>query len=165
MDGYALNDPSAGSAVIARKNKYRDLHKEERDPAKLAKAMAKVRAKKDKLEADLKELNAEYDVIRIELMPTLLDDLNLENIRVKGLGRVSLTGDIFCSVKGASQDGLFDWLRGGNPDKEALGDLIKETVNSSTLRSFVKDRMKVGKPIPDEFLNVTPYTRASITKV
>lgn len=148
-----------GSVMVERKNKYRDLHKEIRDPIALAKLMAEVRERKDKLDDELKLVNAEFDVIRIELIPTLFDDLGLENLRVADLGRVSLTGDVFVSLPAAQKVGLFGWLK-----KRKLGDLIQENVNSSTLRAFVKDRIKAGKEIPEEFLRVTPYTRASITK-
>lgn len=153
------------NAVITRKNKYRDLHKVEHDHIALAKKMAKVRAKKDKLDDELKEINAEYDVLRIELMPTLMEDRGLGNFVVKGLGRVQVAADIFCSIKGGQQEAMFEWARGENPDKEDLSGWIKEKIEPSTLKAAIKDRLKTGKPVPDEFLNVTLYQRASIVKV
>lgn len=155
-----MNTVSDDAGVIARKNKFRDLHKKERDHIKLAKAMHKVRTKKDKLEDELKEVNAEYDVMRIELLPTLMEDAGLENFRMAGLGRVQLTGDIFVSTREGAKAELHKWLEGEN-----LQDLITEGVNASTLRASIKERIKAGKPLPPEgVVRVTPYTRASIVK-
>lgn len=143
-----------------RKNKYRDLHKKERDHIKLAKYMHKVRTKKDKLEDQLKEINAEYDVLRIEMIPTLMEDAGLENFRVAGLGRVSLTGDIYCSTREGAKSALFTWL-----EQAKLEDLITQGVNASTLRASMKERIKKGLELPPgDVVRVTPYTRASITK-
>lgn len=150
------------SVVAARKDVFRKQHGDEQDEIKLARTMDKVRARKDKLEEELKLVNAEYDVIRIELIPTLFEDKGLENLKIKNLGRVSLTGDIFCRTSNKTE--LHDWLR-----SVGLQDLITEGVNSSTLKAFVKDRMKIGDPLlkplpPEGSVRVTPYTRASITK-
>lgn len=155
----AMNRQAEHPVVVERKNKYRDLHKDERNLQTLVNRMQAAQAKKEDLEAQLKEANAEFDVLRIELVPTLMEDQGVENVRYEGVGRVSLTADVFVSTNKSLQPGLFAWFK-----KRKLGDLIQPTVNSSTLRAFVKDRIKAGKEIPEEFLNVTPYTRASITK-
>jgi hypothetical protein len=109
------------------------------------------------VEEELKELNASYDVLRIELVPGKMEEEGIEKITYEGIGRVSLTGDM--QVKVTEQDNFFEWLEGHN-----LQDLIKRAVPPSTLKAFVKDRIKAGKEIPDNFLRVHPFTRASITK-
>lgn len=149
-----------------RKAKFRDEHKDQQDHIALAKAMAKVQRRKEKLEEDLKEANAEFDVLRQELIPTLMEDKGLENFRVAGLGTLYLTPDLFVSVKAGKQDKYHMFLRDNN-----LGDLIKESVNPSTLRGHIKEQIKKtdDKTIKlyereKKFLNVTPYTRAAIKK-
>jgi hypothetical protein len=62
-------------------------------------------------------------------------------------------------VRVTDQQHFYEWLESNN-----LGDLIKPTVASSTLKAFVKNRIKAGKDLPDAVLKVTPFTRASITK-
>lgn len=122
-------------------------------------AMHAVRARKDKGEETLAKINAEYDALRIDLIPKKMEDEGLENITVSKIGRVTLTGDMY--VKQTSKDKLFNWLR-----KQKLGDIITEGVNSSTLKAFLRARIKYGKPIPSEdAVKITPFTRASITKV
>lgn len=122
-------------------------------------AMHAVRARKDKGEETMAKINAEYDALRIDLIPKKMEDQGLETITVKGIGRVGLTGDMY--VKQADKAKLFTWLR-----KLKLGDLITEGVNASTLKAFLRKRIKEGKPIPDaDVVKITPFSRASITKV
>lgn len=122
-------------------------------------AMAAVKAEKEGLEEQLGEVNAHYDVLRMEVVPQKMEEGGHEMLKIKGIGRVTLTGDLFVSTKKGAGGGLIAWFR-----KNKLGDIIKDTINSSTLKAFVKGRMKDGKPYPEEFLNITPVTRASITK-
>ena len=139
--------------MAARKN-YGKL-----DLKGMAQTMADKRAAKDKAEADLAVINAELDVLRFELIPEKMDEMGVERISFEGIGRISLTGDMLVSVKAGGKEGLFDWLK-----KQKLGDLIQPSINPSTLKAFVKDRAKKGLEVPTECLNVTPITRASITK-
>lgn len=159
------NDPLA-----ERKKKFRDLYKKERDHLKLARTLAAVESRLDEQTELCKELQAEYDVLRIEMLPELFEELGIENVKLDDLdrwdsgrntkisGRVSLTADIF--VHTADSTGLLAWMK-----KNKLMDWAKLTVNSSTLRAALKERMKAGKGVPpSEVVKVTPYTRASITK-
>lgn len=129
-----------GMELLAQISKMRDLQGE-----------------KEKLEGLLKVVNAHYDVIRMETIPEKMDEEGVENMRVAGIGRVSLTADMFVAT--VNKQGLFQWFR-----EQHLGDMIQDTVNASTLKAFVKRRMKEGKDVPSEYLRVTPFTRASITK-
>lgn len=158
-----------------RKDPYRERYKKEQDHMKMARTLSHVEARLEEQIALCKDLQAEYDVLRIEVLPDLFDQKGVENLTLDGLsrwdedkrqvvtisGRIGLTGDMFVSVTPGAKDKLFAWLK-----KRKLGDLIQPGVNSSTLRAFVKNRTKEGKDVPPEgILNVTPYTRASITKV
>lgn len=141
---------------VDRKAKYRDEYKGA-SLNDMIRAMHKVRQIKEEYEDKLKELNAHYDVLRIELIPGKMEEEGIERIAIEGVGRVSLTADMYVSV--ADKSGFFGWLR-----KHKLGDLIKEQVPSSTLKAFVKNRIIKGTPVPTELVKVTPFTRASITK-
>ena len=139
------------------KDEFRALYKDT-DLLTCVHAMSKLRDRKEKGEEVMAKINAEYDVLRIEVIPKKMEDEGLENLKVKGVGRVNLTGDMY--IKQANKSGLFSWLR-----KNKLGDLIQEGVNSSTLKAFIKGRIKDGKPVPGkELVVVTPFTRASITR-
>ena len=123
----------------------------------LAREMKDMQVQKEEAENALKRINAWYDVLRYEAIPTKMDDEGIENIRIEGIGRVGLTADMFVSVK--DKQGLFHWL-----EQEGMDDIIQPSVNAGTLKAFVKSRMKDNLPVPDEFLNINPVTRASITK-
>lgn len=147
------------NAQELRKQEFRSRYKGSKDLVKLAKIMKAVQETRDRLKEELAMANDELDVIRIEVIPALMEEKGIENFKVEGLGRVSLTADMFVHVKPGAKNELFAWLR-----KRKLGDLITMQLNSSTLKSFVKGRIKDGKEVPGEYVNVTPYTRASITK-
>ncbi len=142
-----------------------DTHKQEaRDKYKglsvreLAEEMTKIAKIKDEVEAKLSKVNAYYDVVRLELLPSKMEDDGVESVKLEGIGRLSLTGDMY--VKVTDKLGLKAWLA-----KMKKKDLMQETINASTLKAFLKDRMKKQQPVPDEqVVKITPFTRASITK-
>jgi hypothetical protein len=114
---------------------------------------------KERVETDLKKINARYDVLRLELIPTKMEETGVENIKVEGVGQITLTGDMY--VRTLNKGDLAHWLELNN-----LADLIQPTVNASTLKATIKGRMKKGLPLPDEeVVKVTPFTRASIRHV
>lgn len=112
-----------------------------------------------------KYLNAELDVVRLILIPEAMEKEGLESpLNVAGVGRVSLTPDCYVSIGGEEPDTdykaeFYGWLR-----ENEMGSLITESVNSSTLKAWVKSRIGGGKSYPQDLLKVTPFTRASITK-
>lgn len=161
-----VEDSKLGLEEFQRKDLYKERHKDLK-AVDLATRMLMVEQLKDYLENIGKYLSAEYDTIRLELVPNAMDNEKLNSpLNVAGVGRVSLTGDMYVTVRSAEPEegvdykaNLYHWLR-----EHELGDLIQESVNSSTLKAFVKGRIKEGKPYPSDCLKVTPFTRASITK-
>ena len=61
-------------------------------------AMDKLSGEKESIEDELKEINKEYDFLRLNLIPKKFEDDGIENLRVEGIGRVSLTGDMYVSI-------------------------------------------------------------------
>lgn len=126
----------------------------------LALAMKEKQASKEEVETQLKKINADLDVLRFEKIPEKMDEEGIERITVTGVGRISLTGDMLVSTKSGMKEALFRWL-----DDNGLQDIIQPSINASTLKAFIKGRMKNGEEVPEDCLNITPITRASITKV
>ena len=140
-----------------RKTMYADRHQGKKS-VELAKQLKEVGELGDWLEQLGKYMNAEYDQLRMIAIPEAMEKEGLESpLNVAGVGRVSLTGDLFVSV--GDKDGFYAWLR-----KNKMGDVITEGINPSTLKAWVKARIAGAKPYPTDFLKVTPFTRASITK-
>lgn len=123
----------------------------------LVREMHSMAAEKAKIEAELSMINARYDVLRYEAIPTKMDDDGIERLTVEGVGRVSLTGDMFVAT--VDKAGLYKWL-----EDNGFDDIIQPSVNASTLKAFIKERTKSGKEVPTDFVRITPVTRASITK-
>jgi len=126
----------------------------------LIKEMGDVKEQLDKVTEEKTALQKTYDYLRINLIPELMADDDLSTITVDGVGRVSLTADIYSSVPSEKKEAAYEWLR-----EHQLGDIIKETINSGTLKATIKALMKKGEEVPGDIFKVTPYTRASITKV
>jgi len=125
----------------------------------LVQAMSTIQNRKETLEDQLKILNKEYDFLRITKVPSKMEDDGVDNINVTGIGRVSLTADMYVSVKADKKADFFEWLR-----DNGRGDLLQENINPSTLKAAVKKMYREGEEVPDELLNVSPFTRASITR-
>lgn len=140
---------------VDRKQKYRHVHSG-KSALGCIHEMDQIQKRKEDLEDQLKEVNAEFDVLRLELIPTKMEEAGMESVKVEGVGRISLTGDAYVSL--TDKEGFFDWLQTNN-----LQNLITETVNPSTLKAFAKKRIKDGLEIPAA-VKFTPFTRAAITR-
>lgn len=149
-------EEDAAEEIIDRKEPFRKAYNGS-SLVDLVRAMNNVRTMKERLENQLKDINAHYDVLRIELIPSKMEEEGIESLVVEGIGRVNLTADMYVSV--TDKDKFFDWLRANK-----LGDLIRPSIASSTLKAFIKGRIIKGTPVPEGMVKVTPFTRASITK-
>ena len=104
-----------------------------------------------------KEIGKAYDHMRVMVVPTKMDEEGLDSFKLTGIGRVSVTPDIHASI--ISRDPAFEWLT-----ENGHGDIIIETVNASTLKAILRQRLREAQDIPGDIFKVTPYDRASITK-
>lgn len=125
----------------------------------LVHAMSTLQNRKEALEAQLKLINKEYDFLRITKVPAKMEEDGVDRISVTGIGRVSLTADMHVSIKAEQKEQFFEWLR-----DNGRGDLLQENVNPSTLKAAVKGMFKSGEEVPEQMLNVSPFTRAAITR-
>lgn len=125
----------------------------------LAVEMSKVKKELDSIKAVKTKLEKRHDHIRITKMPDLMESEGLENFKLDGIGRIGLTADLWVSIPASEKDKVFLWF-GDN----GHGDIIKSTINASTLKSLMKAMMKKGEETP-EGIKITPYQRASITQV
>jgi len=111
-------------------------------------------------EAELSDLKNSYDFIRFVLMPKAIEEAGLSSpVKIAGVGRISLSSDAYVSVVPGQKDALYGWM-----EEHGLGDLIKPTLNASTLKAQVISLMLSGEDYPEDFVKVTPFVRASILK-
>lgn len=125
----------------------------------LASEMNALRVKLDELKGIKTILEAKHDIMRLNLVPSAMEEDDITTISIHGIGRINLQADVYTSILASNRDEAYKWLRDNNH-----GDLIKETINSGTLKSFVKGVIKKGKEKLPATIKVTPYSRAVITK-
>lgn len=126
----------------------------------LAPIMRDLQKFKEALKEQLSVINVLFDDIRINIIPAVMEADGIKTATFVDVGRVSITADIYASIVADKKEDAYAWL-----EEEGLGDLIQETINASSLKATLKDRLKTGGDIPQELFKVTPYSRASITKV
>ena len=127
-------------------------------PQDLVRALEQWQVRKERLEAIGKSINKVFDFLRITKIPASFEEEGIELLAVEGIGRCSLTSDMHVSIAAGRKDDVFTWLR-----DTGRGDLIAETVNASTLKAVIKKATLAAEQLPEGILNVSPFTRASIT--
>ncbi len=120
--------------------------------------MQKLKKQYDDADTKAADIFKRYDSLRKVYLPEMMEKSGTESVRLAGIGMVSLASDAYISQKDA--EALADWLK-----KMKHESLIKPTINSSSLKSFIFELVRDGKQIPgDEILSFTPYSYVKITK-
>ena len=122
--------------------------------------MKRLKEEKERLEKELAEVNARYDYLRYNAVPQMMESHGINTVTMEGIGRVSLSHGVFASICREKKEEAYQYLR-----DIGRGDIITRTVNAQTLATVIKQMIQNGEEVPEDLFNVTPYTRASITKV
>lgn len=102
---------------------------------------------------------AEVDYLRLTRIPELLDEMGITSVKLKGIGTLGTRFEASCKTE--DKEALLKWLR-----KYGYEDLIStDTVNSSTLKSFITNQIREKEKIPPaSIVKFTPFEMAVITK-
>lgn len=125
----------------------------------LAAHLSSLKVLKDAVKALHTTIQGEYDHLSINVLPERMEDDEIETLKVKNVGRLQSRPDIYCSVPSANREAVQEWLI-----SQGFGSMVEPTVNSSTLKAFIKDCIAGGKPYPADLIKVTPYVRANVVK-
>ena len=128
------------------------------DIKELARRMAVLREEYDALKQRSAEVYKEWDRIRKVDLPEAMEEAGLESARVEGVGTLSMRTDAYVRAKEGKQMDLQEWL-----ESIGHGDLVKPTVNSSSLKALLKELAAEGEDIPDDLVKFEPYTYVAIT--
>lgn len=109
----------------------------------------------DIIDAQRKEIAAQMDQLRLHEIPNEMANRDMTSLKGEW-GRCTLTADLSISVRDKLT--LHQWL-----EENGQGDLIQPTVNSSTLKAWVKEQMGAGSPVPD-VIKISPFSRAVLYK-
>lgn len=150
--------------------------------ADLARRMVELKREAGDAETIAKARKAEFEVISQRVVPERMLKDEQTSIRLKGIGRLGITADAWCTVIPGRKEDLLAFLK---QDPELL-ELVKEDINPSTLKSLVKTMateateqagevdleaaLEGAEPEQTEFdkilqfVNYTPFYKASVTK-
>ena len=131
--------------------------------AKLAELVQRLRYlkdEKDSLEAALKEINKESRELQERVLPKLLEDAEIEKLTIAGAGTVYIKQELYVSMT-KTEEGeapFYGWARDNAPD------LIVDYIHPARLKSWAKEMLEVGKPIPDNTLKATFVPTATLLR-
>lgn len=121
--------------------------------------MDQLRTFKDEASNTSKHYNKMWDILRLHVLPEKMEDEDVSNITIEGVGRANLQSDIYFSIPKDNKLEAFDWLRDNGHE-----DLITETVNSSSGKAWAKECLRDGIQLPEDIFKITPYTMAKLTR-
>lgn len=123
----------------------------------LASRMAELKAYIEKKGFELKPFQDEYNELRQSIIPKKMEAEGITTVNVAGVGRVTCTTQM--SISTTDPEGLQKWLQ-----ENGFEALIKPTVNASSLKSLIKECLEEGTEYPADYVEVSSFTQASLTK-
>lgn len=145
----------------------------------------------DRLTDELKTAKAELRQIQEDDLPQLMIEVGVSEVKLADGRPLKLEEDCKAAITANTQDAAVQWLvkngyggliktevvtrfpRGAHDIAVSACDTLaqqfdevelKEVVHPSTLKSFVKERMRNGEQIPMDLFNVHPYQKATLKK-
>ena len=164
------------------------------DAKSLSDQVLKLRNLEDKIiqaEENLNKLKQEADVLSGEVIPTMMQEMNISTLKLADGSAVEVKPIYGASISAERKEEAFNWLR-----KNGLGDLIKNEVTVSfgrnednkaiayanlaaengyqpsqklkvepmTLKALVRERIEAGKDMPSDLFNVFAGNRTKIIR-
>ena len=142
-------------------------------------------------EKELKELKRKVELVSGEVIPTMMQEMNISTLKLADGSSVEVKPVYGASIPIAKREEAFKWLRDND-----LGDLIKNEVTVAfgrgednkaadyatlsqrqgfehvqilkvepmTLKALVRERLEAGQEIPTDLFNVFAGSRTKITR-
>lgn len=125
----------------------------------LAAELKELKEQLDRLSEYKTHVQKMYDHLSMIVLPERMEEEDIVTLQIKGVGRLQASHDIRCNVLAKNRSGLEQWMV-----DNGHGALVTNTINSSTLKAFVKEAMREGKEYPEHLIKVEPYSKATIVK-
>ena len=141
-------------------------------------------------EEEIKKLKQDIDIIAGEVIPTMMQEMNLSSLKLADGSSIEVKPVYGASISASKKEEAFNWLR-----NNGLGDLIKNEITVSfgrnednkaasyaelaqgqgyqptqklkvepmTLKALVRERLESGKEMPTDLFNVFAGNRTKIT--
>ena len=142
-------------------------------------------------EKELKELKRKSELLSGEVIPTMMQEMNISTLKLADGSAVEVKPIYGASIPKDKQEGAFKWLRdnglgdliknqiivafGRNEDNKAMAyatlaqgqgyePVQKLNVDPMPLKAFVRERLESGKEMPTELFNVFAGNQTKITR-
>ena len=150
-----------GAAREALDTMQKELAEFDGNSIETARTFVALRQVKDEAEDIYKSINKSYEIWKGERLPNVFDAEGVPTVNLDEGFRVTVSHKVYASIKKDCKGAAYQWLRDNN-----LGDIITDTVNSSTLSAVAKAEMEANRELnPDYFnIHVTPSTSVTKTK-
>lgn len=125
----------------------------------LARTFVQLRSVVDRLEEITKPVKDLYNKMKVERLPQVFDREGVPSVNLDEGYRVTISHKVFASIRPDKKEKAYEWLRDNK-----LGDLIVETVNSSTLSAAAKSMAEDNYELDQELFNVSILPNTSVTK-
>jgi len=164
------------------------------ESAKLSDQVVKLQNLEDDFaqkEKELKELKRKVDLMSGEVIPTMMQEMNISTLKLADGTSVEVKPIYGASILVAQREEAFKWLR-----DNGLGDLIKNdvtvtfgmsedikasdyaglakrqgyepvqkvSVHTGTLKALVRERLEAGQEMPSDLFNLFTGNRTKITR-
>ena len=145
----------------------------------------------EEMEAKLKNLKKSRDILSGEVIPTMMQEMNISTLKLADGSSVEVKPVYGASITTANKEAAFKWLR-----ENGLGDLIKNEITVSfgrnednkaqqyavlakgqgfepvqklkvepmTLKALVRERLESGQEMPSDLFNVFAGNRTKVTR-
>ena len=164
------------------------------DAKSLSDQVLKLRDFEDRIaltEAALKKLQEEADILSGDVIPTMMQEMNISTLKLADGSAVEVKPIYGASISAERKEEAFNWLRinglgdliknevtvsfGRNEDNKAIAyaNLAEENgyqpaqrlkVEPMTLKALVRERIEAGKDMPSDLFNVFAGNRTKITR-
>lgn len=160
------------------------------DMASLARALVEADEDVKKVEENLKNAKERARVLREETIPSAMQELGLEELKLATGQKLSVKQEVYASIPAEKKGQAFTWLtdngfggliKVGVSVDFGRGDLDEATefyeslcdsgmdpsfdtnVHPQTLKAFIKEQLTSGAPIPLDLFGARPVWTAKIT--
>jgi len=158
--------------------------------ASLARALVDADGSVEQAELNLKEAKERARVLREETIPSAMQELGLEELKLDTGEKLSVKQDVYASIPAAQKDAAYQWLEdngfGGlikvevaadfrKGDAELAMELFRElqerglqvgfdqSVHAQTLKAFLREQIAAGTAVPLDLFGARPVWTAKIT--
>ena len=183
-----------GSGSINFEEDQREDLNSVNDAKSLSDQVVKLKQLEDELvekEEELKELKRHIELVSGEVIPTMMQEMNISTLKLADGSSVEVKPVYGASITTANKEAAYTWLR-----ENGLGDLIKNEITVSfgrnednkaqqyavlaqgqgfdpvqklkvepmTLKALVRERLETGQEIPSDLFNVFSGNRTKVTR-